>query len=115
MENRQARMMAWVRDLGMGDDKRTRALRFLEEAVEAVQAAELSLEDQLHVVRVVNAREVGHLPQEIGGVMVTLYTFADVHGISVDEEADRELERIHTPEVMEKCRRHQAEKKAMGL
>jgi len=114
----QKRLRAWAEGLfgaETASTKRTRLLRFFEEATELVQAAGLSVEDQLHVLRVVNAREAGEFGQEIGGVMVTLYLAAEVHGFSVEEEEAREIERIHTPEVMERCRRRQAEKKALGL
>lgn len=114
----QTRLRTWAEGLfgaETASTKRTRLLRFLEEAVELVQAGGLSLEDQLHILRVVNAREAGEFGQEIGGVMVTLYLAAEVHGFSVEAEEDREIERIHTPEVMDRCIRRQAEKKAQGL
>jgi 3-hydroxyacyl-CoA dehydrogenase len=112
---KQLRLSHWAEDLKLGTDKRTRLLRFIEEAMELVQAGGLTREEIDCVKMMVFNRPAGELAQEIGGVMVTLYLVAERHGLDVEEEEDREIARIHTPEVMEKCRRRQAEKKALGL
>jgi NTP pyrophosphatase (non-canonical NTP hydrolase) len=114
----QKKLRAWACDLfgaETASTKRTRLLRFFEEAAELVQAGDLSKEDAQLVLDTVYSRPKGEFGQEIGGVMVTLYLAAELHDYSVEQEEAREIERIHTPEVMEKCRRRQAEKKALGL
>jgi NTP pyrophosphatase (non-canonical NTP hydrolase) len=116
--DKQLRLRAWGTEL-FGEETattpRTRVLRFVEEALELGQAFGLTVDDLKSVSDMVFSRPEGEPHQEIGGVMVTLYLLAEINGLSVEQAEDDEIARIHTPEVMDKCRRRQAEKKALGL
>jgi hypothetical protein len=116
LNQRQNRVTQWLGHVIPGDiDIPTRQSRFLEESTELVQAGGMSRELAHRIVDYVYDREVGDVSQEIGGVMVTLCAAAGAMGYSVEAEFDRELERIHHPEVVAKVRKRQAEKRAAGL
>ncbi|SRR6266404_6318509 len=75
-------MELWVRIWNWGDvcfgstintNKQERSYRFLEEALELVQAVGTSKEDAHKMVDYVYGRPVGSLTQEIGGVGITLH------------------------------------------
>lgn len=70
-----------------------RAFRFIEEALELVQAVGTTKEDVLRLVAYVYSRPVGNVEQEIGGVAVTLCGVAISHRVWMDVCAVRELER----------------------
>ena len=53
-------------------DRIERNHRFLEEALELVQACECTAEEAHQLVDYVFSRPIGDKPQEVGGVMVTL-------------------------------------------
>lgn len=90
--------------------KSIRSARFLEEALELYQANGLSKESALQLVDYVFNRPVGEPHQEVGGVMVTLAALCTPCGIDLNSAAVSELERINTPEMMDKIRRKQASK-----
>lgn len=92
-----------------------RARRFLEEAIELAQACGVDGKNAERILRYVYGRPAGEVRQEIGGVGMTLLPLAHLAGISVWECFTKELARIKTPEVMEKIRRRQFEKKDSGL
>lgn len=94
----------------VAQDKRIRNFRFLEEALELVQAAGCSKEEALQLVDYVYNRPVGELPQELGGVMVTLAAWAEAHNLDMAKCGWLEQHRCEQPEVMEKIRRKQASK-----
>lgn len=77
-------------------DRQERAHRFLEEAIELVQAAGTTASEAHQLVDYVFARPVGELPQESGGVSVTHAAFCLAHGIDMAEAAERELARVWT-------------------
>lgn len=93
----QARTAAWVRNAfgyGVARDRRERALRFAEEALELAQATgELSHEDAEALVRYVWDRPSGAVVQEVGGVLVTLAALCDAHEIDMQIAAEAELAR----------------------
>lgn len=91
-------------------DKFVRNYRFFEEAGELVQAAGMTREEAHQLVDYVYARPVGNLPQEIGGVMTTLAALCLAHGEDMHEQADIELQRIMTPEMIAKIRFKSANK-----
>lgn len=91
-------------------DLRQRCFRFLEEALELVQALDCSADDVRTLVKYVYGREVGHPPQEVGGVMLTLGVLCQSAGIDARREGELELERVRRPEVSERIRRKQATK-----
>lgn len=75
-------------------DKRVRALRFLEEAVELAQAVGLEPEKIKTVVDVVYAKPVGDEFQELGGVMLTLAVLLEALGWNHDKAFENELCRV---------------------
>lgn len=85
--------------------------RFIEEAVELGQAVGLSAELIHKRVDYVFSRSPGSIKQEIGGAMLTLYAAAESLGVDAAEEVYKEVVRVETPEVRDKVRRRQAEKR----
>lgn len=92
----QDRVWQWMRECFQRPDAWTsqqHAFRFIEEALELVQAIGTSKDDVLRLVDYTYGREVGQPSQEIGGVMVTLAGLASSIDRSVDGCAEVELER----------------------
>lgn len=92
----QARSVTWATAaFGIDDvmDRKLRALRFIEEAVELVQAGELSSDDVLKIVKMVYSKPPGEIRQEVGGVMVTLAVFCHALGVNMNLAGIREVER----------------------
>ncbi|WP_212285752.1 hypothetical protein [Agrobacterium tumefaciens] len=77
-------------------DKTERADRFIEEALELVQAVGYPAERILALLSYVYGRPAGEPHQEVGGAMVTLASFCFAHDIDMDEAAATELARIWT-------------------
>ena len=74
-------------------DLKERNYRFLEEALELVQCLDLPKEKALELVEYVYGRPKGEIPQEIGGVIITLVLLAAANGFDVDKAGETELER----------------------
>ena len=89
-------------------DKQERAHRFLEEALELVQAAGCTAHEAHQLVDYVYGRPAGEMAQEVGGVMTTLAAFCLAHGLDMHEAGEAELARIWTR--VEKIRAKQAAK-----
>lgn len=87
------------------DNIEERNWRFMEEALELVQAMGASREDCEKMVDYVYSREVGDPAQEVGGTMITLALLCQASGLSMFSEGLKELIRIMQPEVIEKIRR----------
>ena len=110
----QRRVAAWVVEALGGDrahDAAERALRTAEEAIELAQACGIASETLHCLVNYVLERPIGDAAQEIGGTLLTLYSTAEALGIHADAAFEAELARIQQPEVMEKIRRRQSEKR----
>lgn len=111
----QDRVATWVRST-FGEaaiiDVPERALRLAEQALELTQACGLDAATLHRLVDYVFGRPVGEAGQELGGCMVTLYAMSSALGIDADQALEAELARIHRPEIVERCRRRQAEKQA---
>lgn len=116
-DDTQKDLHAWVEKCfgPEAHNPKERALRFLEEALELAQAMGLGEGDVSRMRRYVWARPIGEVSQEIGGVMVTLYGLAEVMGISVETEENREIARVLHPAFVEKIRRKHALKVAAGI
>lgn len=115
-DQRQLQTYLWgVATIGDDVDQLTRASRFLEEATELTQATGMAEEMAHKIVSYVFARPVGEPFQEIGGTMVTLTMLAEVLRLSVEKAWVTEFKRIHQPEVMERIRLRQREKREAGL
>ena len=103
----------WVRKV-FGDEiafnTTERNSRFLEEALELVQALGYDREKAHVLVDYVFDRPVGEKRQELGGVMVTLAILSYVHSMHMWDEGKFELNRINKPEVIEKIKEKQRSK-----
>ncbi len=113
----QQRVKYWLLEcLGEenAQDIKTRNFRFLEEALELVQAHECTAEEAHKLVDYVYGRPQGDVNQEVGGVMVTLAALCSAHGLDMAAEGERELERVNTPEIMAKVRAKQEGKPSPG-
>lgn len=89
-------------------DRTERCHRFLEEALELVQALGSTSSEAHQLVDYVFGRPAGELRQEVGGVMVTLAALCGAAGIDMSEEGEAELARIWTK--IEKIRAKHAAK-----
>ncbi len=107
----QARVQPWLLacfgELIAGD-REERNHRFLEEALELVQASGCSASEAHQLVDYVYGRPVGEPAQEVGGVMVTLAALCLANGLDMHTAAETELARIWT--MVEKIRAKQAAK-----
>ncbi len=92
----------------ISSDQQERNHRFLEEALELVQASGCSASEAHQLVDYVYGRDVGEINQEVGGVMVTLAAHCLAHGIDMHDAGETELKRIWTK--VEKIRAKQAAK-----
>lgn len=113
----QARVKEWLMEcfgVAIASDKVERNHRFLEEALEVVQAAGCTKEEALQLVEYVFARPVGELHQELGGAMTTLTALAQAHDLSLEYCANLELDRISKPDMVMKIRAKQAAKPKFG-
>mgnify|MGYP007027781017 CR=1 FL=1 len=70
--------------------------RFLEEALELVQACDCSREDAHKLVDYVFDRPVGERHQEVGGVMITLAALCLAQKLDMHQAGEDELARIWT-------------------
>lgn len=107
----QAEVDRWIQECfgpEIGADKVERNHRFLEEALETVQAAGCTISEAYQLVDYVFNRPVGELPQEIGGVMNTLAALCNAHGLDMMECGETEMQRVWT--MVEKIRAKQAAK-----
>lgn len=96
-DSRQAQVIRWcARTFGeaVAVDKRERAERFLEEALELAQACGVDVARVSSISRHVYSKPVGEIDQEIGGVGVTLLALAENYGISADMAERNELTRV---------------------
>jgi len=92
----QARVEEWLEACfppAVRSNRGERNHRFLEEALELVQANGCSREDALALVEYVFGRPQGDPAQEVGGVMVTLAGLCSATGLNMDEAGDIELAR----------------------
>lgn len=109
----QERVQPWMLacfNIEIAADKLERNDRFIEEALELVQASAYPAERAHALVEYVYGRPQGDINQEVGGVMVTLAAHCLAHGVDMHAEAERELSRINQPDVIVKIRSKQAAK-----
>lgn len=111
----QDRVARWMLDCfgpTIAADTVERNYRFLEEALELVQANGCTAEDAHALVDYVYGRPVGEINQEVGGVMVTLAALCNTIPVNMGEAADTEVIRIWSK--IEQIRAKQAAKKIKG-
>jgi len=97
MQNLQDRTLDWlIACFGheIANDKKERNHRFLEEALELVQACDCTASEAHQLVDYVFNRPVGEKHQEVGGVMITLAALCLAQTLNMHEEGERELTRI---------------------
>lgn len=112
----QDRVLRWCLECfgpRVTNDKRERADRFIEEALELAQTVEgFNKVRALALVEYVFNRPKGDKTQEVGGVMVTLAALCNAEGqIIMGMAANQEMNRIEQPEVLMKVRDKQAMKR----
>lgn len=98
-ESIQYRKDKWMRvcfDDAITDSPEERNRRFLEEALETVQAAKMTEDEAHYMVSYVFGRPVGDLPQEVAGAFLTLATLCNLHKIDLMDAAETELARVWT-------------------
>lgn len=106
----QERVDEWLREC-FGDevpyDKTQRNHRFLEEALELVQACNCSRQEAHKLVDYVFGRPRGEVRQEVGGVMLALSGLCTAQDVNMDACAESGLEEVWTriPEIREKQER----------
>lgn len=111
----QERIKSWlgqVFDAEVRNSVTERALRLCEEALELAQALECDRAQVHKLVDYVFDRDIGNVGQEIAGTMVTLAAVATAAGVDLEEVSLAEVKRIEQPEIIEKIRARQAEKRA---
>lgn len=89
-------------------DTYERNCRFLEEALELMQACGLGYDDCHMLIDYVFSRPVGDKAQEVGGVAVTLAALCNAQGLSVEQCGEDELSRVWAN--IERIRAKQANK-----
>lgn len=107
----QSRVQPWMMECfgpEISADRLERNDRFIEEALELVQASNYPKERALALVDYVYGRDQGEINQEVGGVMVTLAAHCLAHGVDMHEAGETELDRIWTK--VEKIRAKQKAK-----
>lgn len=95
----QSRVRPWLQacfGAEIAADKVERNHRFLEEALELVQATGCTQSEAHQLVDYVFGRPVGEPSQEVGGVMVTLAALCLAHELDMHADAETELARIWT-------------------
>jgi len=110
-ESFQSRVQPWLMacfGAMIAGDREERNHRFLEEALELVQACGCTASEAHQLVDYVYGRPVGELHQEVGGVMVTLAALCLANDADMHAAGWVELERIWTK--VEAIRAKQASK-----
>lgn len=80
----------------IASDRIERHHRFLEEALELVQATGCTADEAHQLVEYVYGRAKGETTQEVGGVMVTLAALCLAHGLDMHDAGEVELARVWT-------------------
>ena len=94
--------------LDISKDKTERSHRFIEEALELVQATGCTQSEAHQLVDYVFGRPAGDPHQEVGGVLVTLAALCTAQAIDMDSAGQSELDRVWTR--VEQIRAKQAAK-----
>ena len=95
----QSRVAPWILACfgpAIAADKAERNHRFLEEALELVQACGSTREEAHRLVDYVYSRPIGEIGQEVGGVMLTLAALCLAQGEDMDAAGEAELARVWT-------------------
>ncbi|MGN4188740.1 hypothetical protein ACS0Y6_11490 [Burkholderia gladioli] len=109
----QSRIQPWMLECfgpTIAADRVERNQRFLEEALELVQALGCTAGEAHQLVDYTFGRPVGEPCQEVGGVMVTLAALCLANTLDMHAAGETELARISAPAMVEKIRAKQATK-----
>lgn len=109
------RVGAWVRSrLGTAVlmDRRERAARLVEEAIELAQAEGVSEVSIRNIAKRVYSREVGEVKQEVGGVGVCLLAYCYATDLDFVALTKREVDRIEKVPMEKTQEKHDAKVKA---
>lgn len=93
----QQRVNGWMQYCfgpAIAADRMERNHRFIEEALELVQAGGCTASEAHQLVDYVFGRPAGEMHQEVGGVLVTLAAFCQAHGLDMDKAGETELVRV---------------------
>lgn len=107
----QARVKPWLLQCfgeAISNDKTERNHRFIEEALELVQACGCTQTEAHQLVDYVYGRSQGDVNQEVGGVMVTLAALCLANGFDMHAAGEVELARVWTK--IDRIREKQATK-----
>lgn len=107
----QSRVGDWMQECfgaEIAADRLERNHRFLEEALELVQASKCTVNEAHQLVDYVYGRPDGEINQEVGGVMVTLAAYCLAHDVDMQVAGETELARVWTK--VEQIRAKQAAK-----
>lgn len=113
-ESNQFRVTEWVREVfdeATASNAPERALRAAEEVIELTQACGVDREAVHRLVDYVFGRPVGEPAKEVAGSLVTIYAAAHALGVDAQKEFETEIMRVWEPEVIERVRRRQQEKR----
>ena len=113
----QAGVRKWMEECfspGTVSNKRERALRFLDEALELFQAMGCSQQEAQELLTYVFGRPAGEVGQEVGGVMTTLAALCCAADVNLNQAAVLELNRVNSPEIMDKIRAKRANRVVPG-
>ena len=113
----QARVLPWLLECfgeQIANDATERNHRFLEEALELVQACDCTADEAHKLVDYVFGRPAGERQQEVGGVMVTLAALCLARQLNMHLAGELELARITQPEMVARIREKQKRKPAMS-
>lgn len=113
MRRFQERVRGWMASCfgaAISADRVERNHRFLEEALELVQATGCTTSEAHQLVDYVFGRPAGEPHQEVGGVLVTLAALCLTNEIDMEDAAMLEINRISVPSIMDKIRAKQAAK-----
>lgn len=110
------KVLSWAESMfgSIALDRRERACRFLEEAIELAQAEGLPAETVGAIAARVFSRPAGQTHKEIGQAMMTLNVLAKNIGLDAAMEQRREWDRVRMIPKEEWTRRHAA-KVALGI
>lgn len=117
IDDDQGRVGKWVKATfgeANATSRKERAARVFEEAAELLQAEGVDMAFGINVMLRTYSRDPGEPRQEASGVMVTLFAWGEAAGVDVMEAFEAEMARVERPEVQERIRAKQAEKKAAG-
>ncbi len=78
----------------IASDKVERNHRFLEEALELVQACGATRKECIQLIDYVYSRPRGDAKQEVGGVLITLSALCCAYDIDMNESGETEMQRV---------------------